>query len=105
MVQGGISLQIGPCQPEQGRCRAQAVLLQMDERPSQLDEAFVKISIRSLPVLQPQILQHVVRLVKFLVIELLEVTGVMSVQFFMMFHERGDAFALVAHADTLKFKG
>ena len=100
-----IFFKVGIGQFEERCCGLEVVPLQMDKRAGQLNQAFVKRTIGTELVFEPEMFEHIVRLVIFLVIELLEVTGVMSVQFFMMFHERGDAFALVAHADTLKFKG
>lgn len=72
--------QIIPRQPEQGRRRLQPLFLQMHERPRQLDKPFVVGVVRAFPVQQPQILQHIVRLIEELLIETLEETDVMGIQ-------------------------
>ena len=45
--------------------RSQSPLLQMHERPGQLDQSLVEPVIRSsLPLLQPQVFQHIVRFIE-----------------------------------------
>jgi ParB family chromosome partitioning protein len=83
---------------------AQPVFLQMHERARKLDEALVKISIRAVSVFEPQIFQHVVRLVKKLAVEAIKITEVMRVKFMSPegFDHRGDAGAFVAHGFKLR---
>ena len=72
----------------------------------QLNQAFVKISVRAVFVFQPDMFKDIVRLVKFLFIEQLKIAGVMRVEisFAELLGHRGDAFALVAHGRKVKSK-
>ena len=99
-----ILFQIGLGEFEQRGGGAQPVLLQMHERARELDEAFVKISIRAVPVGQPQIFEHVMCLVKKLAVEAIEIAKIMGVEFLSPegFDHRGDADALVTHGFRLK---
>ena len=82
----------------------QAVFLQMNKCARKLDESLVKISIRAVAVGQPQIFQHVVRLVKKLAVEAVEIAEVMRVEFPSTegFDHRGNARAFVTHGLILK---
>ena len=51
----------------------------MHKRAGELDESLVKTSILAVAVEKPQILQHVVRFVKFLLVEQREIAGVTRV--------------------------
>jgi hypothetical protein len=53
----------------------------MDERTGQLDEALVKISVDAGLIREPQIFEDIMRLVKKLAIEAVEITEVMGIQF------------------------
>jgi ParB family chromosome partitioning protein len=101
-----IFLQIGQRELEQRGGGAQPVLLQMHERARKLDESLVKIPIRAMTVGQPQIFQHVMRLVKKLAVEAIEIAEVMRVQSLSPegFDHRGDAGAFVTHGFRLKSK-
>jgi ParB family transcriptional regulator, chromosome partitioning protein len=78
----------------------------MHERACKLDETFVKIPIHAMTVGQPQIFQHVMRLVKKLAVEAIEIAEVMRVQSLSLegFDHRGDAGAFVTHGFRLKSK-
>ena len=84
----------------------QAVLLQMHKRPGQLNQPFVKRSVGSGFVLEPQIFQHFVRFVKKLPVEAIEIAGVMRVEFLSAegLDPGGDAGALVTHMKRVKSK-
>src|ERR1019366_6063177 len=99
LVTARIFFQVRLRQFEQRGGRTQAAFLQMHKRAGQLDETFVKISIRALTVGQPQIFQHVVRLIKKAAVEAVEIAEIMRVQFLSPkgFDHRGNAGALVAH--------
>jgi hypothetical protein len=77
--------------------------LQMYECPGKLDETLVKISVRAMPVFEPQILQHVMRLVEKPAVEAVEIAEVMRVEFMSPegFDHRGNAGAFVAHGFIL----
>jgi len=93
-------------QLEQRGGRAQPVFLQMHEGACELDESFVKISVRAVLVRQPQIFEHVVRFVKKLAIEAIKITKIMRVESPTLkgFDHDGDARAFVAHGLSLKRK-
>ena len=76
----------------------------MHERTRQLDQSLVEISIIAMPVQQPQILQHVVRLVEKLAVEAIKIAKVMRVQITSSerLNHRGDACAFVAHKLTMQ---
>ena len=101
-----IFFQIRLRQLEQRGGWTQPVFLQMHECARQLDEALVKISVRAVAVGQPQILEHIVRLVKKLAVEAVEIAEVMRVQFLSPegFDHRGDAGAFVTHRFRIKSK-
>ena len=83
---------------------AKGSLLDVHKRPGQLDQAFVKRAVRPVLVLQPDMLEYFVRLVKELAIETVEITHVMPVQFMsrVVFHQVGDAFVFAAHGFKVK---
>src|SRR5260221_6668684 len=94
-----IPVQIGQRELEQRGGGAQPLLLEMHERARKLDESLVKMSIRTVSVFEPQILQHIVRLVEKLAVETVEIAEVMRIQCLSLkgFDHGGDAGALVAH--------
>ena len=101
---GWIFFEINLRELEHGGSRSQPVLLQMHECTSELDETLVKVTIRTLPVSQPKIFQHIMRLVKLLTIEQHKIAGITRV------HpatdegggQCGDSFMLTAHPNSLK---
>ena len=99
-----IFFQIGQCEFEKRCRRLRPVLLQMDERAGQLNQALVKCPVRPVLVFQPDVFENLVRLEKFLLVEQFEITGVMRVE--LSFAElpchRSDAFALIAHGFKVK---
>ena len=75
------------------------MLLQMDKRTRELNEALVEGEVRSLSICQPQFLQHVMRLVEKSAVETLEVAEVVGIQVVTLapFDQGGDLCALPAH--------
>ena len=75
----------------------------MDKRARQLDQPLEKISARPFPVRQPKLLQDIMRLVKQLTVETLEVTQIVRVQLLSakLFDHRRDLAAFFAHAKSL----
>jgi hypothetical protein len=104
LVDARIFFQIGPGEFEQRRRRTQVIFLQMHERARELDQTLVKISVRAVAVRKPQIFENVVRLVKKLAVEAIEIAAVMRVEISpaKLFDHRGDAFALAAHGFRVK---
>jgi len=76
----GILAKIGGGKLEQSGSGTQSVFLEMHKRAGELDDALEKIAIRAVPVREPQILQHIVRLVEKLAVEAVEITEVARVQ-------------------------
>jgi ParB family chromosome partitioning protein len=105
-VHARIFFQVSAGELEERGGGAQAVFLQMHERTCELDESLVKISVRAMLVRQPQIFQHVVRLVKKLAVEAVEIAEVMRGEFVSPegFDHRGDAGAFVTHRFRVKSK-
>ena len=101
-MQRRILFQIRLRELEQRGGRAEAIFLQMHERARELDQALVKISIHAVPIRQPQMFEDVVRLVKFLLVEQREITGVARVnaRAGKLPRQFGDAFVF-AHAPSL----
>ena len=99
MVDIGIGFEIGAGQTKQGYCRTRPALLHVNERARELNEAFVKVSVRAMTVRQPQILQYVVRFVELLAIEAIEVTQVVCSQRSTpeLLDAPGDVLTLLAH--------
>jgi len=60
-VYGGIFLEVGLGEFEQGGRGAQAVFLQVDERARQLNQPFIKQPIWLSPSREPKLFEHVVR--------------------------------------------
>src|ERR1017187_7051250 len=89
---------------EQRSGGARTIFLQMDKCAGQLNQPLVKRSVGSVFVLEPQIFEHVVRLVKKLAVETIEITEVMRVEFLFAegLDQGGDACALVTHGLRLK---
>lgn len=100
VVLGGIFLKVRPGQLEQRRGRTEPVLLQMNKRTGQLNEALVKGMIRAVPVRQPERFENIMRLVKEALIEALEITKIMRVQILpaAVFDESRDFCAFFAHS-------
>ena len=64
-----IFFEVGQGQLEQCRRRTQMIFLQMHKRAGELNQALVKRAVRAVFVLQPDVLEDFVRLVKKLAIE------------------------------------
>ena len=82
------------------------IFLQMDKCAGQLNQPFVKRSVGPVLVLEPQIFQHVVRFVKKLPVEAIEIAGVMRIKFLSAegLNQGGDAGALVTHGKSLRLQ-
>jgi hypothetical protein len=92
--------QIGLSQSEQRSRWSQAILLQVNERASELDESFVKRVIWPPALREPEFFQDVVRFEEQALIETFEVPQVMCIQGLpakLLDHAR-DFVAFVAHA-------
>lgn len=92
-----------PSRPAEQRAgRGAALLLDMHEGAGQLDQAFVKVIIRSTSLRQPEILQHFVRFEELLPVETFKKTQVMRVPGTVL--QRlglvGNPPALVAHSQA-----
>jgi hypothetical protein len=92
-------LQVGLGQIEERERRTGPVLLEVDERARQLDQALIECAIRVAAPEQPQFFQHLMGLEEALAVEALEVTEVMSIvgPSHMPPGERGNPGALAAH--------
>ena len=77
---GWVFAQVGLCQFEEGGRRARAVFLQVNKRAGQLDQAFVKQTIRTLSLGQPKLLENFVGFKKKLPVETVEIAEVMSIE-------------------------
>lgn len=73
---GGVFFKVGRRQIEQCDRRAQPVFLQMHERAGKLDQALVVGVVGTMPVSEPEFLQHIVRFKVEAAIEALEIAGV-----------------------------
>ena len=75
------------------------ISLQMHKRASELDQALVKSSVRAVFVLNPDVFEDFVRLVKKLAVETIKIADVMLVELvsLVLFHQRGDAFVFATH--------
>ena len=84
---------------EQRRGGSETVLLQMNERAGQLNQAAIKIVVRLFPVGEPEFLKNLVRLEVKPVVEAFKKTEVVSVQIPApaTVDERGDLRAFMAH--------
>ncbi len=80
------------------------IFLQMHKRAGELNQALVKRAVGAVFVLQPDVFEDFVRLVKKLAIETVKKAGVMPVEFvpLMLFHQCGDAFVFATHAFKVK---
>lgn len=78
---GGILLEIALGQFEKGFRGFEPVLLQMHKRACELNEPLEKQIARSLPLGQPKLFENVVGLIIELLVEALEVTQVMGIEF------------------------
>ena len=78
--------------------------MQMYERAGQLNQPFVKHSVGPVFVLEPQVFQHFVRLVKKLAVETVKIADVVLVEFvsLVLFDQRGDAFVFATHGFRVK---
>jgi hypothetical protein len=76
----------------------------MHKRARELDEALVKTPIGAVTIRQPQIFEHIVRLVKKLAVETVEIAEVMGVQFLSLegLNHGGNTGAFVTHEFRLK---
>lgn len=98
-MQGGIFTQIGLGQREQCCRRPEPLLLQMDERAGELNEAFVEISVRPVAIGEPELFKHVVGFEKELLVETCEVAKIVGIQVIALIRgdARGDFLALPVH--------
>jgi len=99
LVFAGIFFKIGRRQSEQRGGGTRVIPLQMHKRAGELNQAFVKRAVRTVLVLQPDVFEHLMRLVKKLAVETVKIADVMLIQFvsLMLFHQCGDAFVFAAH--------
>lgn len=72
---------IGARQLEQRSGGTQPLFLQVDKRAGKLNQAFVKISIRAMPIRQPKFFQNIVRFVELLSVEAIEVAEIVCAEF------------------------
>ena len=75
-----IPCQISGGERQQRLSRAQAVFLKMHESSGELNQALEEIPIRPAPILQPQILEHLVRFEEFTSIEADEIAPITQVE-------------------------
>jgi len=103
-VEGGIFIEIGQGEFEQGGGGLRVVSLQVHKRAGQLDQPFEKIAVRATAVAEPEVLQHFMGLIKKLMIETVEIAEIMRVQFLTVMpgSHPGNAFALAAHRAKVK---
>src|SRR5262249_49557603 len=87
--------------------RPKPVLLQVHKRASELDQPLVEQIVRAAPARQPELLQHVMRLVEKLLVEAMKVAGVMRVKqaTLALGDQGGDLRAFLAHAGSLRGAG
>ena len=99
----GVFLQVRLRQFEQRRGWTQPFLLQVNKCPGQLNESFEEIAVRSVPVRQPQFFEHIMRLVKELLVEAGEIAQIVRVQILPLKGRDAlrDSSALLAHAVRL----
>ena len=96
---GRVFAQVGLRQFVESCRRARPVFLQVNKRAGQLDQSLVKITVAAMFVLKPDMLQHIVRFIKFLLVEELKISRVVRIERTRpeLVGHGGDAFALVAH--------
>jgi len=94
---------VGPGQFEQRSSGSKPAFLQMHECPGQLDQSFVKCTIRTVSFRQPERLENIVRLVKQSTIEAFEISEIMRVQILIpaSFDQRRNFCAFLAHRQSL----
>src|SRR5579859_1484202 len=102
-MDGRIFIEIGQGELEQRGGGLRMVSLQVDKRAGQLDQPFEKCAVRAMPVPDPEMFQHLMGLVKKLMIETMKIAEIMRVQFLtvMLGSHPGNAFALAAHGGSL----
>jgi hypothetical protein len=98
-----VFFEVGARQLEQRGGGPQAVFLQMHKGAGQLDEALVKIAIGTVFIRKPQILKDIVRLIKELAVEAVEITEVMGSEFLSLkrFNHQDNTRAFVTHAPKI----
>jgi len=103
MMVRGVFQQISHRQLEQSGGRTEPFFLQVNEGARELNQSFVKCSLLLLPHRQPQLLQHIVRLIVETAIKQLEIPEIMGVILLplTMTDQFGDSRALVAHQPNL----
>ena len=101
-----VFFEVGPGQLEQRRSRPRPVLLQMHKGAGQLDETLVKGAVGTVFVLEPDVFEDFVGLVKSLAVEQLEIAAVMRIQLPAgeLPGHGGDAFVLAAHERKVRSK-
>ncbi len=99
-----VFFKVGQGQFEQCRRRTQMIFLQMHKRTGELNQAFVKRAVRAVFIVQPDVLEDFVRLVKKLVIKAMEIADVILVELvsLMLLHQLGDAFVFATHGFRVK---
>lgn len=87
--------------------RFQAVLLEMNEGAGELNQAFVKITVRTFAIGKPEFLEDVVGVVIELLVEEQEVAEIVRVEFFpaAALDQGGNFRALFAHTDMVGMEG
>ena len=80
------------------------IFLQMHKRAGELDQTFVKRAVQAVFVLDPDVFEDFMRLVKKLAVETIKIADVMPVEFvsLVLFHQRGDAFVFATHGFRVK---
>ncbi len=63
LVRAGVLAEIRAGQFEQGGGRPKPILLQVNERPRQLNQTLVKRAVGPVPIFEPKLFQNIVRLV------------------------------------------
>src|ERR1044071_6475574 len=99
----GILAQVRAREFEQRRGRLKPLFLQVNESAGQLNQALVKIAVRSFLLRQPHFFKDIVRFVKELAVEAIEVSQVMGIKSLAAksFNHRGDAWGLAAHRESI----
>jgi hypothetical protein len=100
-----VFFEIGEGELKQGGGGLGPAFLHVNKRAGQLNQAFVKGTVRTVFVLEPQMLQYLMGLVKKLAVETFKKAEVMRIECLpvMGSDHFGNAFAL-AHRFSLKFK-
>src|SRR6516162_7957600 len=105
LVNTRVLFEVGQRQFEQGNGRLRPPFLYVHERTGQLNQAFIKGAVRAVLVAEPEMFQHLMGFVEKLLVEAMEITEIMRVQFLplVLGGHLGNAFAL-AHLPSLKSK-